>query len=145
MSSPEAYDAIETRLKAAWLATAAWSDIALVFENEPFKTEDSPKLFVYVEIFGDELFQESVGAPGNNLFQETGIAYVHVMVPKDTGTRKARSMAKAIANLFREQNTDGVMIDRMAIGNGDPGRDFPRYWAMTLSLNWYRREFTSLP
>lgn len=136
MSSLASYDAFETRLKTAW------TDTALVFENEPFQLPDDPAPFVYVEIFGDEFPQDSIGAPGNNLFREAGTTFLHVMVPDNTGTRDARTHADGLANLFREKATDGVKIDDMSIGNGDPGRPFPNYWAMTVTLWWHRHEFT---
>lgn len=136
MSSLITYDAFEDRLKAAWTATA------LVFENEPFQTPDEPAPFVFVEIFGDEYPQESMGAPGRNLFREAGMTYLHVMVPDNTGTRDARAHAEALANLFREKDTAGVKIDDMSIGSGEPGREFPNYWAMTVTLWWHRYDFT---
>lgn len=136
MSSLASYDAFETKLKADWTATPIW------FENERFDLTDTPAAFVYVEIFDETFSQETIGAPGNNLFQETGITYLHVMVLDDSGTRLARQHADALHSLFREKDTDGVKIDDMSIGSGDPGRDFPNYWAMTVTLWWHRYEFT---
>lgn len=136
MSSLASYDAFETRLKADWTETD------IVFENERYELPLTATAFVYVEIFDETFSQETIGAPGNNLFQETGVTYLHVMVPDDSGTRVARQHADALTNLFREKDTDGVKIDDMSIGSGDPGRDFPNYWAMTVTLFWHRYEFT---
>lgn len=136
MSSLATYDAFESKMKTEWTTTP------LVFENEQYELPADPAPFVYVEIFGDEFPQESMGAPGNNLFREAGVTYAHVMVPDNTGTREARGHADALTNLFREKATAGVKIDNMSIGNGDPGRYFPNYWAMTVTLWWHRYEFT---
>lgn len=136
MSSVASYDAFHARL------TAGWSDTDLVFENESYRLPKSPKAFVYIEIVGADYPQESIGAPGANLFRESGVTYLHVMVPDDTGSRVARGHADALTALFREKDTDGVKIDDMAIGSGDPGRSFANYWALTVTLWWHRHEFT---
>jgi hypothetical protein len=136
MSSTIAYDAFHDRLTGAWTATP------LVFENEGFASPDEPAPFVFVEIFGDEWTQESMGAPQQNMFLETGVTYLHVMVPDGTGSRDARSLATDLLNLFREQVTGGVFISEMSIGAGEPGQDFPNYWALAATLHWYRRDIT---
>jgi hypothetical protein len=138
MSSPVAYDAFYDRL------TSAWSTTPLVFENEQFQSPDVPAPFVFVEIFGDEWMQESLGAPQHNMFLEAGVTYLHVMVPNDTGSRVARGLAMDLLNLFREQVTDEVYISEMSIGAGEPGQDFPNYWALAATLHWYRRDITSI-
>lgn len=136
MASLASYDAFETRLKAGWTETD------IVFENERYALPATAVAFVYVEVVGDEFPQASIGAPGNNLYLEIGVTYLHVMVPDDSGTRVARGHAIALANLFRERDTDGIKIDDMSIGSGDPGRDFANYWAMTVTLWWHRYEYT---
>lgn len=137
MASPEVYAAFHDRL------VAQWSTTPLVFENEAYETANTPTAFVYVEVFGDDLNQESVGAPGANMWLETGLTYLHVMVPSGTGTTLARTYARQLTNLFREQAVAaGLFMPEMSIGAGDPGRDFPNYWAMTVSIHWYRRDIT---
>jgi hypothetical protein len=142
MSSPAAYDSFHDRLTAAWVYTD------LIFENTDYETpvdgDGKAMPFVYVEIFGDRYPQISVGAPQQNLFEESGICYCHVMVPSGSGSRDARVHANNILNLFREQNTAGVRIDDMSIGEGQPGRSFPNYWAMTVTLWWERYDITDL-
>jgi hypothetical protein len=36
-------------------------------------------------------------------------------------------------------------MPEMSIGAGDPGRDFPNYWAMTTTVFWRRWDITTLP
>lgn len=138
MSSLTAYDDIETRLKTAWTATD------IVFENLPYALPATPAPFVYVEIFGDDYDQETVGAPQQNMFQETGVVYMHVMVPDNTGTRVARGYCSDLLNLFREQQIGSIRHDKMSIGQGAPGRDFKNYWAMTATMWWHRYDITDL-
>jgi hypothetical protein len=136
MSSPKAFDDIVTRLKMEWTTTP------LVFENMPYSLPATPSPFVYAEIFGDDYDVDSVGAPGQNMFKETGVAYLHVMVPNETGSRVARTYANSLLNLFREQQVGSIRTDRMSIGQGEPGRSFKNYWAMTASIWWHRYDIT---
>ena len=137
MSSPSAFDAFADRL-ADWTAT----DVA--FENDDYRVPGTPAAFVYVEIFGDSYNQETIGAPQENMFLEQGVTYLHVMAPKGTGSKESRVHANNLMNLFREQDIDGVKIEEASIGAGEPGTEFKNYWAMTVTLNWYRRDITDL-
>lgn len=146
MASVEVYDAFELRLRDAWTATA------LVFENE-FAQEliDAGLPFVYVEIVGDVLDQETFGAPQANQWLERGATYLHVMTASGEGSRQARNWAKALTNLFREQpivvdavTGEALFMPTMSLGAGEPGRDFPNYWAFTATIGWYRRDYTNL-
>lgn len=137
MSSPETYEAFKSVLDAGW------TDSTLVYENDFYETTGAP--FVFVEIFGDTFNQESIGAPGANLWVETGSTLCHVMIKAGEGSGGARDDAKAISYLFREQPVDGIKITEMSSGAGAPGRDFPGYWAFTLAMYWSRDDITSLP
>lgn len=138
MSSQTAFEAFENAL-------GSWTDTPVVFENQFFELPDEPDAFVYVEIFGDAYDQETMGAPLANIWLETGFTYLHVMVPSGTGSRLARQYANSLLYLFREQPIDGLFMPEMSIGAGDPGRDFPNYFAMTATIYWYRRDITSIP
>lgn len=138
MSSPTTFDAFHDRL------TGGWTQTPLVFENEEYELPGEPVPFVYVEIYGDEYNQESFGAPRENQFLETGVAYLHVLMPKGTGTREGRVIADALCNLFREQPQNGVFIEEMSIGSGEPATAFPNYYSMAVTLHWYRRDITSI-
>ena len=138
MSSTAAYDAFHGRL------TTGWTTAPIVFENEEYEAPGEPAAFVYVEIYGDTYAQESFGAPRQNQFLETGITYLHVMMPKGIGTRAGRVMADGLCNLFREQPQNGVFVEEMSIGSGEPARNFPNYYSMAVTLRWYRRDITSI-
>lgn len=138
MATTTAFDAFHDRLMAAWTTTP------IVFENDRYDPADAPEPFVFVEIVGSDFSQETFGAPQENQFLEQGFTYLHVMVPSFTGSRQARSYANLLLNLFREQVTNGVFIQSMSLGAGEPGRDFPNYWAFTATLQWYRRDITNL-
>ncbi len=145
MASPAVYDAFATRL-------GDWTTTPIIFENE-FAQQyiDAGMQFVYVEIYGDTFNQESLGSPQHNLWLEEGTTFMHVMTPAGAGSRDARVYANELLNLFREQPivTDNVtgeslFMPEMSIGAGQPGQDFPNYYAITASIHWRRREVTSL-
>lgn len=139
MASPETFDAFEGRL------TSAWTTTPLVFENDHYDLPDTPAPFVYVEIYGDHFDQDTFGAPQHNMFLEEGATYLHVMIPCLTGSRDGRVKAEALLNLFREQPIGELFMPKMSIGAGAPGRDFPNYWALTATIEWYRHDITNLP
>ncbi|MCV9960733.1 phage tail terminator-like protein [Pararhizobium sp. BT-229] len=136
MASPEAFDAISNTLEASWAETS------VLYENDPLEDPDTQAAFVYVEIVGDLYDQDTFGAPGQNEWVEEGAVYLHVMVPNGTGSREARAIAKRLTNLFREIPIGTMHFERMSIGSGEPGRDFPNYFAMTATIGWNRRDIT---
>jgi hypothetical protein len=136
MSSPQAFDAVVGVLQFSW------AESTIVYENDPLPTLQDQEYFIYAEIVGDQLAQDTFGAPGQNEWVEDGAIYLHVMVPNGTGSREARGIAKRLSDLFREIPADGVNFGRMSIGSGDPGRSFPNYYAMTLTIGFERRDTT---
>jgi len=137
VSSPAAFEAFETRL-------ADWETTPVVFENRFYQpTPNQP--FVYVEVFGDTYDQDTMGAPQANMWEERGTTYLHVMVKAGDGSATARGYANDLMYLFREQPIGGLIMDQMSIGAGDPGKDFPLFWALTLTIFWRRRDITSIP
>ncbi len=40
---------------------------------------------------------------------------------------------------------ESLFVPDMSIGAGEPGTDFPNYWALTLEIEWYRRNSTASP
>jgi hypothetical protein len=137
MASLTTYDAFATRL-------AAWTTTPVIFENQFYELPDEPVPFVFVEIFGDAYDQETTGAPQANYWIENGVTYLHVMVPSGRGSRTARNYANQLLYLFREQPIATLFMPEMSIGAGDPGRDFPNYWAMTTTIFWSRRDITAI-
>lgn len=138
MANATAFDAIHARLTTAWTATP------LVFENEDFETPDNPAHFVYVEVFGDILSQDTIGSPQSNEWLEVGQIYLHVMTPRGIGSATARHLARDLSNQFREQSFAGLHFRDMSIGMGEPARSFGNYFAMTLSVSFDRRDITDL-
>ncbi|EHK56902.1 hypothetical protein [Allomesorhizobium alhagi] len=136
MSSPEAFETIEQRLRAQWTETP------LVFENEDYPLPDVPAHFVYVEVYGDFFDQASIGAEPrtDNLWREVGQLYLHVMTPNGIGSGTARQLARQLVDLFRGEDIGSVTFREASIGAGEPGREFGNYYAMTATITWQRDE-----
>jgi len=144
MSSPDAFTAFK-----GVLDTYAAKAGALPVRYENQFVQDligaNTKAWVYVEIYGDAYAQDTMGAPGANVWEETGVTYLHIMVPSGEGSSDARGHAKTLMNLFREQPISGLFMPEMSIGAGEPGEDFPNYWSLALTIHWTRRDITSIP
>lgn len=132
MSSPDAFTVIEQTLRAGWTVSR------LVFENEDYPLPGTPAHFVYVEVFGDFYRQGSIGAEpqADNLWREGGMVYLHVMTPNGIGSTTARQHARQLVGLFRGEEIDGVRFGDASIGQGDPGRSFGNYFALTATIEW---------
>ncbi|MBB6011878.1 hypothetical protein HNR59_001223 [Aquamicrobium lusatiense] len=142
MSSPSAFAAFKGVLDTYAAGTGA---LPVRYENDFVQNllDENTPAWVYVEIYGDSYNQDTMGAPGANVWEETGAVYLHVMVPSGTGSADARAHANTLLNLFREKPVNNIFMPEMSIGAGDPGRDFPNYFAITATIAWTRRDITS--
>lgn len=118
----------------------------LVYENE---SDDPPSGDVrpWVSVVLDtQLYgQETIGGgvdPGENRWDEDGTLWFHVMVPRGGGSRDARRIAKALANMFRGKTLlDGDLeFGNADMGAGDPGKENGNYYLLSVSLDWRRME-----
>lgn len=142
MSSPSAFAAFKGVLDAYAATPGA---LPVRYENdmvEDLLGANTPS-WVYVEVWGDRYDQDTQGAPGANVWVESGVCYLHILVPSGNGSAEARDHAARLMQLFREKPVGGLFMPEMSVGAGDPGRSFPNYWAMTLSIYWTRRDITS--
>lgn len=136
MSSPQAFSPIEAYLKAEWTATP------IAFENDGFKPPKQPGAFVLVEIFGVMFDQETIGANEQveNLWREDGSLYLHVCVPRGTGSLQARTFSRQLADLFRGQDFAGIRFRQISIGSAEVGDEDGNYYRMTVTVDWERDE-----
>lgn len=113
-----------------------FSDAPLVFENEPWPDQATAAPFVYVEMVGDVLIQETDCEPGSNLWQEGGSIRMHVLVPNDTGTTEARRLCRLLVGLFKEVVLGPLSFERMSIGAGVPGEEKANHYRMTALVEY---------
>lgn len=136
MASVAVYDAFITAL-------TGWSELPFFEENETFTTPggETPSPFIYWELIGRANQEITLGVPRGNMWEEDGATDFYIMVPERTKTRQARVNATSLMNYFRKNAVGDLVIEEMSIGSGQPGREFPNYWGMVLSVIWRRQDY----
>lgn len=132
MSSPAVYDAIRSFLEAEF------SDAPLHFENEGADPVEGAA-WVYVDVRGTLYGQATIGAAdqAENRWDEEGQLFLDVNVPSGTGGRKARQLAKSLADLFRGRTLlAGTLEFGDAIIAPSGGDESGNWWAVTVTLEW---------
>lgn len=136
MASPEAYTPIAAYLQAEWTATP------IAFENDNFKPGKAVAAFVVAEIFGTFFNQASIGEGdrADNLWRENGMIYLHVCVPRGSGSLQARVYCRQLADLFRGQDLGNIRFRDISIGAAEVGDEDGNYFRMTTTIEWERDE-----
>ena len=91
MSSPDAFSAFKAVLDGY---VAGPGGLPVRYENQfcqDLIDADTPA-WVYVEIYGDTYRQDTTGAPGANVWEETGVTFAHIMCRAARGALPRASM-----------------------------------------------------
>lgn len=139
MATYDARVAIRTYLEANWPEAG----VPLAWENEGLVTSEPLKPWVFIEIFGREYLQTSIGSgdPSLERWMEDGSINGHVMVPLGTGATEASRIATIFIRLLRGVKLpNGTEFGEAAIGAGDPGDERGKYWRLTATMDWERRD-----
>jgi hypothetical protein len=115
MSSKPVRDAVTAYLAANWLTTPI-VDVSNVFPTPP-----SLEPWIAVQFVTGSEEQASLGAPGNNLYRESGTLFLHVIVPAGTGDALCLEYAETLRTLFRSARFDGVHCLGADPPNTEPG------------------------
>lgn len=143
------FDAIQAYLGYTDITTQNWVSgiwdpalAPLIYENE----SDGPpsgelKAWVLVVLDAALYGQQSIGGgqeAGDNRWDENGTLWFHIFTPKGTGSREARRLGKALANLFRGNRLldDALEFGDADMGAGDPGQENGNYYLMSVSIEW---------
>lgn len=140
----DVFDAIVAHINQNWDSSLA----AIVYENEG---DDAPAgdLAPWVQMVLDTSLyaQQSIGGgaddePGGNRWDESGTLWFHVFIPRGSGSREARRLGKALANLFRGRLLldDELEFGDADLGAGDPGQENGNYYLMSVNIDWRRTE-----
>lgn len=97
------FDAVRSQVETFF--NSAWSTTEIEFENVKLQTA---ALTSYVSIFIREgqSIQASLGA--NGTYNVPGVVMVQVFIKRDIGTKAAKDLADAVANIFRGKQTADV-------------------------------------
>lgn len=140
----DVFDAIVAHVNDNWDSDLA----AIVFENEGDGAPDGEvapwvQMVLETQLYG----QETIGGgaddeQGGNRWDESGVLWFHVFVPRGTGSREARRIAKALANLFRGRTLldDDLEFGDADLGAGDPGQENGNYYLTSVNIDWRRTE-----
>lgn len=149
----DVFDAIQAYLGYTSLDTGSWVDgiwdrtiAALVYENEsdsPPGGEPAPWVMVVLDtnLYGQQSLGNGIDVAGNR-WDEDGTLWFHVMTPRGSGSREARRIGKALANLFRGVRLldDGLEFMDADMGAGDPGKENGNFYLLSVSLDWRRTD-----
>lgn len=138
------FDAIQAYLGTQAAETGVWdfSLASLVYENDGDGPPDGEvSNWVQVTLESDLYGQQSIGGgedAGDNRWDEEGVLWFHVFVPRGTGSREARRIAKGLANLFRGKRllNDSIEFLDANLAAGDPGAENANYYLISVSIDW---------
>lgn len=125
------------------VVVGAWdtSIAKLVYENETDgPPAGDPAPWVLVVMTSNFYGQESMGEDeqADNRWDEEGQIWLHVFVPRGTGAREARRIARGLVKLFRGQNSllGGALEFLDASITGEPSNENANYYGMSASVEW---------
>lgn len=78
--------------------------------------------------------QASVGAPGDNIWREEGVARVLLNVPAGSGIATVLQWGDEIAALFRGQYFDGVRTHAPSVASMDASNDAGSYFQIAVAI-----------
>lgn len=131
MASKAVMDAIAARLAASWTATPV--DTLNSVGDPP--ADGSPFLTVQYPIASEE--QITVGAPGNNVFRESGVIRFVLSIQRGLGVDQGMSMVDMLRVLFRGKQFDGVTTWGASPPVLDDRNDSGNYWTLSLVVPYY--------
>jgi hypothetical protein len=140
MASGRVYQAIKTLLDAEWTLTP------IAYENTDTDKDGaalppSPqRIFVEVELTGTSYEMQSMGENpiAQNRWDEEGILYLNVNVPKGKGALAGRTIAKQLVDIFRGRQllSDALQFGDAGIGQGQPAQLAGNWWMIPAWVCW---------
>lgn len=127
MSSPVPFD------NAVTLLTAASLGYPMSVPNTTFVRPEPPAPWFRVDSVSHSLAPIELGGGG---WQEEGTLYIDVFVPLGSGYSTARTLAKAITNVFRQAPLGDVHYMSTAIGTGGVIQPNGNWWCLTVSVDF---------
>jgi hypothetical protein len=140
MASGQVYQAIRDHLDDAGLTPP------IAYENEDEDASGNalppnpPKIYIRVDMTGTAYAMQSIGADPveENRWDEEGILFLSVEVPKGEGALEGRTLAKQLLDLFRGQLllSDTLEFGDGGIGEGHPSPIHGAWWRIPAWVRW---------
>jgi len=133
MSSPVPFDDVRSKLEAANLG------YPIAWPNTVFRRPQPPGPWLSVECTSRTLVPIEISG---GVWQEEGTAFIDVFVPAGSGTDTARSIAKAVANVFRGLGAEPVVYLGGSIGAGVTTESDGMWWTLPVTVDWRYQDTT---
>jgi len=117
MSSKSVRDAINNYLAANWIATPVLPLDNVMAQAPPLSTGP----WLTLEFISIDEEQKSLGAPGQNIYRETGAITFHLFIASGDDINTALTLLDTLRDLFRGQSINGVVIESIGAPNTQPG------------------------
>lgn len=145
MASGAVSAAIEDFLIANWTTTPLLFENMNTAEDGAALPQPDPAPFVELSFTGRTYGQQSLGASlqKDNRWDEDGLMFFDVLVPRGKGSRDARTYAKALCDLFRGLRllNDSLEFLDASIGEGsNSDRYAGNYFIIPVDVAWRRIE-----
>lgn len=134
MSSPVPFNDVVAKLQAANLG------YPIALPNTPFKRPNPVGPWLRVECTSHTLLPIELNG---GAWQEQGTAFIEVFVPGGSGTGAARTIAKAVSNVFRGLPPEDVVYLGGSIGAGSVTETDGMWWCLTVTVDWRYQDTTS--
>ncbi|HJE24919.1 MAG TPA: DUF4128 domain-containing protein [Methylorubrum populi] len=121
-------DAVEARL------SANWKKCPVVGINLTGDVPNGPEPFVQVSYPVANGEQLTVGAPGENVYRETGAFRLVVNARRGKGVAEGLAWADELAALFRGQEFDGVQTFAPSSPAIDDRNDEGKYFVLSIAV-----------
>lgn len=143
MASGAVSAAIEDYLSANWTTTPILFENKSAAEDGTTLPPDVATAFIQLSFTGQSYGQASLGASvqANNRWDESGVLFLDVLVPINSGSRTARTYAKSLCDLFRGLTLlSGSLEFRDAtIGEGSKSDKYSgNYFTIPVDIHWRR-------
>lgn len=131
MASAAVLAAIRARLTANWTATP------VIYPNESSATPGDAAAFLTVQFpvaLGDQI---TVGAPGNNVFRDSGAIRFVLAVPIGSGLEQGLAWIDQLRTLFRSVKFASVTTYAPSPAVENNANDDGNYWVLSFSVPFY--------
>jgi len=126
MSIATARRDIELRMEANWATTR------IAMANMPFTKPASGESWVKIRVFEDRATRTNIGRDAVHRY--SGTIAVEIYVPQKTGTGTIRGYADTIAEIFRDQQFNGITCEEARVV---PVGDFEGWYQMNVTVPFY--------
>lgn len=123
-------DAVEGRL------AAEWSKCPVFGINEQGQTPDDASSFIQVSYPVANGEQLTVGAPGENIYRESGTFRLVVMAERGAGVVEGLAWADELAALFRGKEFGGVQTFAPSSPSIDDRNDEGNYFSLSVAVEY---------